>query len=233
MCAKSGMVSFQAFEKAKGDASFPEGNLVRITKEHYPKALEFIRTNFLVQEPIEKALGVPWNEEVEEFWMSFYRWNISIMLLSNDGSKVIAIRTSRFFSSDEVSDDDLIKTPSLKHLMQFVHQGEAKSNYFGRLGTTECMHFFGLGTSDEYRHKHLATRMLNVAVAMARNFGIDPIYIKGEGSNTYSKLVYEHSEFDRLHEEMFEDYVVDGERLIQTADENKPLRFYGAKFSSK
>ncbi|XP_060598608.1 uncharacterized protein LOC132752317 [Ruditapes philippinarum] len=222
----------EAFEKACKEADFTEGRLVRITEEYYQTALEFIRTNFLVQEPIEKALGVPWNDEVKDFWLSMYKCNVSIMLLADDGD-VIAIRTSRFLTYDEVPDDDAIQTPTLRLLEVFCHRGEAKADFFGHFGAKECIHFFGLGTNDKYRHHHLATRMLNASVAFAKHLGIDPIYIKGEGSNIYSKLVYEHSGFELLHEEMFDDFVVDGVKPIQNTGENKSLRFYGLKISSK
>ncbi|XP_045201146.2 uncharacterized protein LOC123554850 [Mercenaria mercenaria] len=224
----------EAFEKSGIKETFTEGELVLVTEEYYPKALEFIRTNFIVQEPIEKALGLQWNDEVEEFWSTFFRWNISIMLLAENGD-VMAIRTSRFLSYDESPDDDAIKTRELRLLEQFCHIGEAKADFFGRFGAKECIHFFGLGTNDKYRQKHLATRMLNAAVEFGRFLGIDPLFIKGEGSNVFSKLVYEHSvaKFELLHEEAFDNFEVDGVKPIQNTGPNTSLRFYGVKISSK
>ena len=74
----------------------------------------------------------------------------------------------------------------------------------GPISSIKCIHFSGLGTNDKYRRRHLATRMLNTGIAFAKHLGIDPIYIKGEASNNYSKKVYENSGFEILHEEMYD-----------------------------
>ena len=172
-------------------------------------------------------------ELISELIFTFsFRYNISLMLLADDGD-VMAIRTSRVLRYDEVPNDDAIQTTSLRLLNVFCHEGEAKFNFFDHFGAKECIHFFGLGTNDKYRRRHLATRMLNAGVAFAKHLGIDPIYIKGEGSNNYSKKVYENSGFEILHEERYDDFVVDGVRPLQNTGENKSLRYYGLKISSK
>lgn len=206
-----------------------EGKLVLVTEEYYKKALDFIRTHFIVQEPVEKALGLSWNDEVEQFWMDIIRCNISLMLLANNGD-IMAIRASKFLCYDEVSDDSAIKTRGLRLLEQFCHKGEAKADFFGHFGAKECIHFFGLGTNDKYKHHHLATRMLKTAKEMARHLGAE--FIKGEGSNNFAKMVYEHDGFELLHEEFFDDFEIDGDKPIQNTGDNKSLRFYGLKISS-
>ena len=57
------------------------GNLVRVTEEYYQKAYKFLEENFTKQEPIEQALGQPWNEEVKTFYADFVTSGLSIMLL--------------------------------------------------------------------------------------------------------------------------------------------------------
>ncbi|KAL4219973.1 hypothetical protein ACF0H5_020384 [Mactra antiquata] len=219
----------KAFEAARDEANITEGKLVRITKEYYQKAKDFIQEYFIPQEPLEKAFGVQWNDEIDEFWQSFYDWNISLMLL-DENDEVMAIRTTRFAMANESHDYDKdVKTESWRHVLKFVDQGEAKSKYFYHFKAKECVHFFGLGTNNKYRNMHLASKLLNASVLMIKNFGIRPVYIKGEGSNIYSKAVYEHNKhgFELLHDEPFENYVVDGQKLIQNTGDNKSLRFYG------
>lgn len=222
----------KAFEKAKEEANFTEGRLVLVTEEYYPTALKFVEENFIRQEPIEKALGQPWNDEVKEFYMDFLTSNLAIMLLDNV-EDVIAIRFATIGLADQHVDDDSIKTPQHKMLMQFYHMGERKADFFGRFGTKECIQFFGLGTNDKYRHLHVATRLFECAVNMMRYLGVDPIYIKGEGSNQYSQKVYEHEGFELLHEEPYADWEVNGERPLANTGDHHSLRYYGLKASAK
>lgn len=221
------MFLFQAFDKAKLEVNITDGNLVRITREYYEQAKGFLKKYFVPQEPLEKALGVHWNDDIDAFWQSFLEFNVSVMLLDDEG-EVMALRTTHFAYADEVHDyDNDVKTESWRHVLKFCEQGERHSKYFEHYNAKECVHFFGLGTSDKYKHMHLATKLINFSVAMIKNFGIRPVYIKGEGSNVFSKAVYEHNGFELLHDEPFENYVVDGKKLIQNVGENTSLKFYG------
>jgi len=141
----------------------------------------------------------------------------------------MAIRFTMVALADAHCDEDAIETLAHKRLLQFYHMGEKKADFFGHFGCKECFQYFGLGTNDKYRRMHVASKMFAASNIFLRCFGLNPTYIKGEASNTFSQRVYEHDGFEFLHEEFYADWEIDGERPLADTGEHKKIRYYGLK----
>jgi RimJ/RimL family protein N-acetyltransferase len=85
----------------------------------------------------------------------------------------------------------------------------------------------------KYRQRGCGTKIVNAAIDSVRNFEIDPVYIKVEGSSNFSKKIFERAGMEILHEKNFDDWEVEGRKPFQNTGIHKSLKNYGLKLSAK
>lgn len=222
-----------AFEKVRKGVNIPGIKLVLITEEYYRMALDFVRDNFVKEEPLNKSLGVIWTSEEERFWLSSFKFNHSLMFINEENGDPVAIRTTRIATRDDRIDIDSIQTPSLKELLLYTSYCDDQADFFGHFQTYEAFHFLGLSVNDKYKNRGLATKLFNAAIEMIRNFGINPVYIKGEASSNFSKRVYANAGFEELYDKPFAEWEVDGRHPIQNTGENTSMKALGLRVKPK
>ncbi|XP_053381664.1 uncharacterized protein LOC123534187 [Mercenaria mercenaria] len=223
----------QAFEKTREQFDIPGVKLVLITEEYYEKALELCRDYFVPDEPLNKAFGLQYTEEMESFWLQFLKLHLSLMFVDEETGEPIAFRTTNIASRGEKLDLNSIKTNSLREILRFIFYCDNEAGFFDYYGTDEAFNFLGLVVSRKYQKRGFATRIFRAAVDMIRHFGFDEVYIKGAGTSNYSKKIYEKEGFEILYETFYDNYEVDGRFPIQNTGEHKSMKEYGFKVTQK
>ena len=61
------------------------------------------------------------------------------------------------------------------------------------------------------------------------NMGINPYFIKGEGTSNFSKKIYEKCGFETIMDYPFDEYVKDGHVVFDNTGEHKSMRVYGIR----
>ena len=74
------------------ETTVPGGELVLVTEKYYSQALRFLDEHYTEHEPINKAMGIHWNQEQEQFFLDNLKLNMSLMLLEPASGEVMAIR---------------------------------------------------------------------------------------------------------------------------------------------
>ncbi|XP_053381658.1 uncharacterized protein LOC128549178 [Mercenaria mercenaria] len=223
----------KAFEKTRAKFSVPGAKLVLITEEYYDAALKFARENYLPHEPLNKAFGVPWSQEQEKFWLKMLKLNLSLMLINEESGEPMAFRVTRIARYDDKINLELIQTPPFRELIRYCVYGDRQADFFGQNGITEAFHFLGLAVADKFKNRGLATQIFNAAIDMIRNFGIDPVYVKVEGSSNFSKKIFENANFEILYELPFATWEVDGKFPIQNTGIHKSMKIYRKKLTAE
>ncbi|XP_045194415.2 uncharacterized protein LOC123550024 isoform X2 [Mercenaria mercenaria] len=205
----------KAFERTLAKFEEPGVKLILITEEYYDLALTFARDYFMKEEALNKALGMQWSEELKEFWMNSFKLNLSLMFLNEQNGEPIALRTTRIARYDDKPNTEAVKDERIKLMIQLIVHCDQKANYFGHFPTKEAFHFLGLAVAPKYKRCGYASKIFKVAVDMIRNFGIDPVYLKVEGSSNFSKRIFEKAGCEMLFEQRFDSWEVDGKIPIQ------------------
>ncbi|XP_060595189.1 uncharacterized protein LOC132749460 [Ruditapes philippinarum] len=221
-----------AFDKTLKTFNEPGVRLVLITNKYVDTALKFARENFMTREPVSKSIGIKWTAEYEQLWKRSLDLNLSLMFLSEKDEEPIALRTIRIARYDDTNDSDGIKDQPLKEVVRLLGYCDQKANFFGHFHTLEAFHFLGLAVAPKYQRRGYATKIFNTAVEMIRNFGIDPVYIKVEGSSNFSKKIFEKTGMESLYELFFDDWEVEGRTLIQNTGIHRSVKMYGMKLST-
>lgn len=216
---------------ACAEVDIPGVKVVLITEEYYDQALKFAEDYFVKNEPLNKGLGMQWTNELKAFWMNSLSQNLSIMFINEDNGDTMAFRTTRIARYDDKLDLDQIQDQNLKDLVHYCTDSDQRADFFGHFRTEEAFHFFGLCVSDKYKQRGLGTQIFKIAVDMICKFGIDPVYIKVEGSSNYSKIIFEKAGFETLYDSSYEDWKVDGRVPIRNTGAHKSMKMYGLKMT--
>ncbi|XP_053381170.1 uncharacterized protein LOC123552437 [Mercenaria mercenaria] len=222
----------EAFEKACSKISVPGVKLVLITEEYYDAALKFALEHFITHEPSHVALGVPWNQEVEKFWLKTLQLNLSLMFLNDETGEPMAFQIIDIAQLDDKIELGAIQTPAYKELIRYCVYCDEQSDFFEHFGITETFHLLGLAVADKYKRRGIATQMVNAAIEMIRNFRSGPVCVKVEGSSIFSQKIFEKSNFEILFELPFATWEVDGQFPIQNTGIHKTVKAYGIKENS-
>lgn len=224
--------NFQAFKKTQEWADLKDGKLMLVTEDLYGKALKFCEQSFCKDEPLSKALNVDFSEDAEDIWKASFCYNMSLLMLDQSGSEVMGMRTIRIARELERFDADRLSDDKLKKLFDFMQYCDDQAHFFKHFNTDVAVHFLGLGVSEKYRGRGIGTKLVEIALEFVRNLEIDPIYVKAEGSSNFSKKIFEKLKFEKLYEQNYEDYVVNGKTVIGNTKDHKSMICYGIKLSS-
>lgn len=173
-----------------------------------------------------------WTQELENFWMSSFRQNLSLMFIDEKNQEPVAIRTTRIARYDDKIDLKEIQSEPLKELLRYLIYTDQQADFFGHFGVKEAFHFLGLAVSEKYKQRGLAKCIFDMALDMLLNFEIDPVYVKVEGSSNFSKRIFENAGFETLYDLPFDKWEVDGRFPIQNTGIHKSMKVYGKKLVS-
>lgn len=120
---------------------------------------------------------------------------IQNICISKETNKIMGVRITGILQrTDPPVDTSKIKDEKFLTAYEFVTQKDEEVDVLNRLGVDEVMNFFGLGVVREFRRKGIATKLLNAAVAFAKELGIKGI--KGMGSSCISQKIFEKAGFE-------------------------------------
>ena len=218
----------QTFNRIKDGFDFGDGEPVLIlTDEHYKKALHLARYSFTKDEPVNVGVGLEWPEELENAWMTSFRYQVSFMVVNKINKEVMGIRITRIEKRDENKKIEQIKDPAFEKYVRFMNYADHKVNFFDKYPEKECFYFFGLGVDEKYRNQGLAEKMMKLALRFLSNLGVNNIAIKGEGSSNFSKRVYEKCGFETLYDLPFTEYKLEDIQVVQYEGIHKSMKGYG------
>ncbi|XP_060602547.1 uncharacterized protein LOC132755670 [Ruditapes philippinarum] len=219
----------KAFEKTRGQFDIPGVKLVLVTEEYYEKTLELCRDYFVPDEPINKAVGLEYNDEMRSFWLQFLKLHLSLLFIDEESGEPIGFRTTNISCRDEKLDLCSIKSNPLREVLSFIAHCENESRFFDHYETDEAFNFLGLVVAEKYKRRGFATKLFRAALEMIRNLGFDEVYVKGGGTSNFSKKIYEREGFETLYEKFYDSYEVNGNFPIQNTGEHKSMKVYGLK----
>ncbi|XP_052817471.1 uncharacterized protein LOC128243629 isoform X2 [Mya arenaria] len=218
----------EAFRKTKEDVHLPIGELTLITEDRYKEVLEKVQECFVLDEPIGKAVGIKWSPFLESFWVKALKTGISLMVVNPEDNDIIGFRISEYsLRKEKMPDLSTLEDDSLKIMGAFLLHASGKANIYDHYNTDEAVHFLGLGVTRKYRKRGFGTLLMESGIKLAKNLGISPCYITGEGSSNFSKRIYERLGFDVLSETVYEDFEIEGKKVIQNTGEHKSMKIYG------
>ena len=189
--------------------------------------LEFYKGHFCPDEPINRSLNIPWDQEAIESFTESFRHNLTIALVSDDTGEIVGGRILIIANNNDKIDTSKYKSETLKKLMDITYHFGTLCNMFEHYKVEEMIHFFGLGVHRDYRRKGIGTKLQKAAMAFVRNMGIGPVLIRGEASSNYSRMIYERLQFECLATIVFAEYKVNGEVVLKNMEENKTYKLYG------
>ncbi|XP_052818383.1 arylalkylamine N-acetyltransferase 1-like [Mya arenaria] len=216
----------KAFEKTKNELSVPGGELVLISEENCLGALDVAKSCFVDDEPLGLGVGITWTKEFEDLFIDTFKQGLSVMMVDPESGDVMGIRSVRTMFKGDAFDLASIKDAAMRKEFEFIEAMNMEVNVFETYGIDELIQFLGLGVSAKYRRRGFGATLMQAGVKLASNLGIEPIYIKGEGSSNYSQRIYEKLGFKTLFTKKFEDYKVDGEVVFKNTGEHKNTKGY-------
>ncbi|XP_052817468.1 arylalkylamine N-acetyltransferase 1-like isoform X2 [Mya arenaria] len=218
----------EAFRKTKEDMHLPFGELTLITEDRYKDVLEKVQECFVIDEPIGKAVGIKWSPFFESFWLKALKTGISLMVVNPEDNDIIGFRINEYsLRKENMPDLNKLDDESLKIKDAFLLYAIGKANIYDHYSTDEAVHFLGLGVTRKYRKQGFGTLLMESGIKLAKNLGISPCYITGECSSNFSKRIYERLGFDVLSETAYEDFEIEGKKVIQNTGEHKSIKIYG------
>ncbi|XP_052819151.1 uncharacterized protein LOC128245003 isoform X2 [Mya arenaria] len=218
-----------AFQRVQVEFNHPGARLVRIKEDLYEGALDVARKFFMTGEPINKAVGMEWTDELRGLWLSSFRLHFSLAAVNEADGDIMAIRTTRITKKTDFVDPEQIQTSGLKRLFVYCNYCDQKADFFNYFGVEEAFHFYGLACADKYKNQGLASKLFKAAVDMIRYLDIPGVHIKGEATSNYSKMIYDHAGFKELFDQPFETFIVDGEVVVPNTGIHKSMKVYGFK----
>ena len=204
-----------------------------VTEEYYKKTLDLCRDYFVPDEPINRAVGLEYNDEMRSFWHQFLKLHLSLLFIDEENGDPIAFRTTNITSCDEEFDPNSIKSEPLREVLGFIASCEKESRFFDYYGTDDAFNFLGLVVAEKYKRRGFATKIFRAAVEMIRNFGFEEVYVKGGGTSNFSKKIYEREGFETLYEKFYDTYEVNGKFPIQNTGEHKSMKIYGLRITQE
>ncbi|WAR12841.1 hypothetical protein MAR_027021, partial [Mya arenaria] len=198
-----------AFQRVQVEFNHPGARLVRIKEDLYEGALDVARKFFMTGEPINKAVGMEWTDELRGLWLSSFRLHFSLAAVNEA--------------------DEQIQTSGLKRLFVYCNYCDQKADFFNYFGVEEAFHFYGLACADKYKNQGLASKLFKAAVDMIRYLDNPGVHIKGEATSNYSKMIYDNAGFKELFDQPFETFIVDGEVVVPNTGIHKSMKVYGFK----
>ncbi|XP_045211598.1 uncharacterized protein LOC123563083 [Mercenaria mercenaria] len=216
----------KAFKKTVDETEVPAGSkLVLVTEDLYQRALSIPKECFVYDEPLGKSIGIQWSDEFESLWLHTFEANLSIILVNEDNGEIMGMRATKLIKKGDHFDLDSLKDEKLRRIIEFMSYGVTE--FFNKYGIEEAFHFLGLGVAKKYRRRGLGKFLMQTAVKFLGNLGINPYYIKGEGTSNFSKKIYENCHFDIVMEYPFDEYKKDGNVVFDNTAEHKSMKVYG------
>lgn len=196
-----------------------------VTENLYRKALEFTKQCFIDDEPIVKSIGLEWSDEFESMWLETFMTGLSILLLNDESGKAIGFRAIRLLKKSDKLDIETFRDDKVKKVVRFVTLGT--DDFFAKYGTEQAIHFFGLGVAKEYRRRGIGTFLVRFAMKFIENLGINPYYIKSEGTSNFSKKSFEKCGFDTIAHYPYDEFMENGKVVFDNTGEHKSMKVYG------
>lgn len=219
----------KAFEKIKSDPEFavPGCHYETASEDRRRAVLDFIRDQFMPDEPLARSIGCPWTEEVETLWASVINWNISLLLISDTTDQVVAVRISRISKKDDQFDISALSSEDLRKIFGITVAFNIICNVYDHYKVDDYINFLALGVHADYRRKGIGLKIQKAAVAMAKNFEVGPVLLRVEATSNFSKKIFEKLGFDTLGEILYEDHKENGEVVFKNMGDNKSVKLYG------
>lgn len=194
------------------------GKLVPLTEDLYSSALNVVRECFIDDEPVGKALGVKWTEQLEALWLATFKEGLSFVLVNQDNGDIMGLRLIRRIIRGTIEDSfDVSKFEEgpLKEIVRLLRAGSEQAKFFETYDAKEAFLFLGLGVPKIYRQRGIATLMMKAGLQFFENLGFDSFYVRGGGTSEFSKAIYEKLGFKTLAEIKYDAYCVNGELILK------------------
>jgi GNAT superfamily N-acetyltransferase len=234
---------FQALAHVLRDTPQAEGvRLQIITADRFQDVFTHLSNNFILDEPINRAVGLEWHPDVEKFFVSALQQGLSIMATDETSGAILGVRISEIerdpragkmvasavASNHDDDDEEEVFTTSydkFQIVLDFInHENEVAGDIFQRYDVDEICHFVALSVDGKARGKGLGKTLLSVAVDFAKEIGCK--LLKGEGSSQFSQKIYSRLGFDTLATVNYDDYKVDGKIVLQDTGMHTSSKIY-------
>lgn len=205
------------------------GKFTLITPDLYDAVKTVGNEGFTKRDPLSLATGMVWEgPTADTFWEDCLKQGVSIAII-NDDRDIMAIRVFRFMRIDvQPYDTSKIENEAERTCFTFLVNCDQKAKFSERYQTDEIVHFAGLVVPEKYSRRGYGSRIMEFVMKFLKNLNLGKdIFIKSEATSNYSKRIYEKLGFSSVYEQPFDEYVVNGERVIQDTGEHTSMVIYG------
>ena len=199
-------------------------------KEHeYKEVLEFMIEHFLPDEPSFNGMGC----EVDDFCKNYMVERLKTVLTSHLSFKAIDTRTSQVlgmklcykhdiqgkgghppYQIEGVPENAVANAKKLSQFVRFYNDIFKVQDYRDKIiANDDCiLKSMTLSTSKNSRGKGVGTRLVKEMINRAADQNFKSIGVTV--SSAFSRKFYKKLGFEILHEEMYKDFEMDGERIF-------------------
>lgn len=139
---------------------------------------------------------------------------MSLALIDKTNEEIIGMCLISIGDSSHTYNLEEYVVPSYKAYVEFTMYCDKAANYFEHCSVEECIHIYFVAVHSKHRRRGFATALMDTAVRFSEHLGVNPVYLKGEGSSKFSQRLFEKFGFETICELKYADYVVDGKEII-------------------
>lgn len=191
-----------------------------IKKEDHKDVVDFVRKNFMKDEPINRAINLiteekPINEELENFLLRDYASGKSLKVIQN--GNIIAVCISSILEKNHTEDDSVIKSENkdFNTIVNFLSYVDKQSDPFKKFPKSNRAISVGImAVHSNYRGMGIAGRMLDKTWELGKEQKCD--FMTVECSSYFTARALEKLGFEQIYRLNYEEYKVNGEIVFKT-----------------
>ncbi|CAC5381610.1 unnamed protein product [Mytilus coruscus] len=216
----------EALRRINDSTDFKNGHLELSSDERSSSLVRFLKEHFYADEALGKSLGAEFDEEVTAIFSDILRENLSVLLISDSTGEIIACRSMSLAKKGEKADWSKSKNRKFVTIMDFLGHRYDAMDVFKRYNADIAVSFFALATHRDHRAQGIASKLMKATLLFCKELGLNPVFIKGEGTSNYSQKIYGKFGFETIHTLPYDEYKIDGEIVFKNTGENKSTKCY-------
>jgi len=198
--------------------------------KHHEGTLKVFKEDFFMSEPICRSLEMDWTDAMDAYVMDKIKENMSLIAVDDVTGEIMGIRITAMSKKDEEPFDPSM-TQDVKTIkaFTFLKYCNEKTDFFNRYGVSEAIEFVAVAVVGKYRKLGLGTKLMAGAVDVFRYLNLENMYVKSIGTSNFSQKIFEKVGFETVWQVAYEDYVVDGEVVLNNTGVHKTAVAYVIK----
>ncbi|XP_022918295.2 arylalkylamine N-acetyltransferase 1-like [Onthophagus taurus] len=199
-----------------------------IKKEESEKVLDFLRTFFFRDEPLNvdvKLLdGEKTCKELEEYSMKALKDNVSVMAITDSG-KIIGVCLNGIINKNDGKEEFIVKDPKFSKITNLLSYVDKMADVFGKYPDIDKMISVDILSVDKsWRGQGIAKKLMNKTRELAREQ--DFKLMRCDCSSHFSAKAIARLGFQCIYSLKYEDYKKEGRPVFNPEHPHKEVTVY-------